>query len=405
MRRSVLLLGNHPPPFGGVPTHIEYLSTYLAANGWNVHVVSMTGPRSPPVERNGYTVHRPSRSERRTLLATAPLRAPGRLIRRTVASGALPAAAPRLFLGGLALAEWARALVQRHDIRLISAYHLFSAGLVGSWLSRDLGLPLATTIFGEIYQNPDMHRRRIREVRQIVSASRALLSCSDHCARSLSLLGLDTEVETVYYGIDTARFSPDLDAAPLRRRLNLPSDRPIVLYLARMNRIMGLEVLLEAMPKVLAEHPDAFFLLAGGEGELTARAREAVARWPEHVRVATDVPGDDLPLCYAAATAVVVPSINARACLGLAIAEALASGKPVVVSHVGGGPEIVQHDRTGVLVPPADPSALAAGVSSLLRDGARRERLAAAGRRLVLERFDKDATNRAMEARFLDLLR
>lgn len=405
MRRSVLLLGNHPPPFGGVPTHIEYLSTYLAATGWEVHVVSMTGPRAPPVQRNGYTVHRPSRGERRKVLAATPLRAPARLLRQAVGSGILPAAAPRLFLGGLALAEWARALVQRHDIRLISAYHLFSAGLVGSWLARDLGLPLATTIFGEIYENPEMHRRRIREVRQIVSASRALLSCSDHCARSLRLLGLETPVETVYYGIDTARFSPDRDAAPLRHRLSLPAGRPIVLYLARMNRLMGLEVLLEAIPKVIANHPDAFFLLAGGEGELTLRAREAVARWPQHVRVVTDVPADDLPLCYAAACAVAVPSINARACLGLAIAEALASGKPVVVSDVGGGPEIVQHDKTGILVPPADSTALANGVSSLLRDGARRERLAAAGRRLVLERFDKDATNRAMESRFLDLLR
>jgi glycosyltransferase involved in cell wall biosynthesis len=102
---------------------------------------------------------------------------------------------------------------------------------------------------------------------------------------------------------------------------------------------------------------------------------------------------------------VVVPSISARACLGLAIAEALASGKPVVASDVGGGPEIVQHDKTGVLVPPADSMALAAGVSSLLRDSARRERLAAAGRRRVLQHFDKDATNRTMEARFLDLLR
>jgi glycosyltransferase involved in cell wall biosynthesis len=322
-----------------------------------------------------------------------------------VTSGTFPAAAPRLFLGGLALAEWCRALIQRHDIRLISAYHLFSAGLVGSWLSRDLGLPLVTTIFGEIYENPEMHRRRIREVRQIAKESRALLSCSDHCAKSLRLLGLHDRVETVYYGIDTSRFSPTRDATPLRRRLNLPPDRPIVLYLARMNRIMGLEVLLEAIPQVVPEHPDAFFLLAGGEGELTARAREAVARWPQHMSVTTDVPGDDLPLCYAAASAVVVPSINARACLGLAIAEALASGKPVVVSDVGGGPEIVQHNRTGVLVPPGDSAALAAGLSSLLRDSARGERLAAAGRQLVLQRFDKDATNRAMEARFLELLR
>lgn len=405
MRRSVLLLGNHPPPFGGVPTHIEYLATHLAANGWEVHVVSMTGPRCPPVLRNGYTIHRPSRAERRAVLARAPLRAPGRFLRHAVAAGMGPARAPRLYLGSLALAEWAGTLVRRHDIRLISAYHLFSAGLVGSWLSREFGIPLATTIFGEIYQNPQMHRRHLPEVRRIVDQSRALLSCSRHCANSLRLLGLDVPVETVYYGIDTSRFSPDLDDAPLRQRLNIPPGRPVVLFLARMNRIMGLEVVLEAIPRVLADQPDTCFLLAGGEGELTARAREAEARWPGHVRVAADVPGESLPQCYAAATVVTVPSINSRACLGLAIAESLASGRPVVVSEVGGGPEIVRHDGTGLLVPPSDPVALAAGVTSLLRDPARRQRLADAGRALVLEHFDKDATNRSMEARFLDLLR
>jgi glycosyltransferase involved in cell wall biosynthesis len=405
MRRSVLLLGNHPPPFGGVPSHIEYLATHLASNGWEVHVVSMTGPRGIPVVQNGYTVHRPSRAERQALLARAPLRAPARLLRRTVQARRLAVEAPRLYLGSLALTEWARALMQRHDLRLISAYHLFSAGLVGSWLSQDLGLPLVTTIFGEIYENPELHRRRLHEVRQIVNQSRVLLSCSRHCAASLRLLGLDAPVETVYYGVDTARFSPERDGTPVRRRLGIPAGRPIVLYLARMNRLMGLDIVLEAIPLVLGSHPEAVFLLAGGRGELTERALEAQRRWPDHVRVAPDVSGEELPLYYAAASVVAVPSVNNRACLGLAIEEALSSGKPVVVSNIGGGPEIVTDQNAGVLVPPADPAALAAGVSRFLGDGPQRERVAASGRALVLERFDKDATNRAIEACFRDLLR
>ena len=405
MRRSVLLLGNHPPPYGGVPTHIEYLSTYLATRGWDVHVVSMTGPRAAPETRNGYTVHRPSRADRRAYLLQSPVRAPRRLIQRTAGHGLASIRTPRLYLGSFALAEWARGLVQRHDIRLISAYHLFSAGLVGSWLSQDLGLPLVTTIFGEIYENPELHRRHRSAVRHIVHQSRAVLSCSCHCANSLRLVDIETPVETVYYGIDTARFSPERDDSLLRRRLDIPAGRPVVLYLARMNQVMGLQVVLEALPRVIAEQPDAFFLLAGGSGELTGRAREMEQRWPGHVRVAPDVPADDLPLCYAAATVVAVPSINQRACLGLAIAEALASGKPVVATNVGGGPEIVRHEETGVLVPPSDPGALALALSALLRDAPKRERLARAGRALVLRDFDKDATNRAMEARFLDLLR
>ncbi|MFL5403225.1 MAG: glycosyltransferase family 4 protein [Gemmatimonadales bacterium] len=405
MRRSVLLLGNHPPPFGGVPTHVEYLATHLATNGWEVHVVSMTGPRGTPVFRNGYTVHRPSRSERQAALVQSLLGTPRRLLRRLTETRQMAAEAPWLYLGSLAFAEWARALVQRHNLGLVSAYHLFSAGLVGSWLSRDLGIPLATTIFGEIYENPQRYRRRLGEVRQIVEQSDILLSCSRHCAASLRLLGLEAAVETIYYGVDTARFSPERDSGSIRARLGIPADRPIVLYLGRMNRLMGMGVILQAIPAVLDRYPDAVFLLAGGRDELTAKAMEAQARWPANVRVTPDVSSEDLPLCYAAASVVTVPSINSRACLGLAIAEALASGKPVVVSNVGGGPEIVTDEAVGVLVPPGDAAALAAGVCRLLADRRQRERGSARGRELVLERFDKDQTNRTIESRFRDLLR
>lgn len=405
MRRSVLLLGNHPPPFGGVPTHIEYLATHLAANGWEVHVISMAGSRSPPVTRNGYTVHRPNRAERQTLLVQAPLRRPAVLLRRMAQADTLVLRAPRLFVGCLGLAEWARALVQRHDLRLISAYHLFSAGLVGSWLSQELELPLVTTIFGEIYEEPEMYRRRLNLVRRVVNQSSLVLSCSRHCAASLRTLGLNHPVETVYYGVDTTRFSPARDGTSLRTRLNIPLHRPVVLYLARMNRLMGLHVVLEAIPRVLAHHPDAMFLLAGNRGELTPRALEAQSRWPDNVRVAADVSGDELPLCYAAASVVTVPSVNSRACLGLAIEEALASGKPVVVSKVGGGPEIVSTEEIGVLVPPADPGALAGGIREMLSNEDRRKQAMVRGRDLVLQRFDKDSTNRTIEARFLELLR
>jgi glycosyltransferase involved in cell wall biosynthesis len=335
----------------------------------------------------------------------SPLHGAGVMLHRTARTGRLALQAPRFFLGSLGLAEWARSLVERADVRLISAYHLFSAGLVGSWLSQELGLPLVTTIFGEIYENPDLYRKRLDAVQQIVSQSKLLLSCSHHCAGSLRLLGLSHPVETVYYGVDTQRFSPQRDGARIRQRLSIPPDRPIVLYLARMNRLMGLHVVLAAIPEVVAAHPGVVFLIAGSNGELTSRAREAEARWPDHVRVVPDVPGEELPLFYAAAAVVTVPSINRRACLGLSIEEALASGKPVVVSNVGGGPEIVSHEGIGKLVPPADPAALAAGVSSFLSDRAGRDRVSTKGRDLVLERFDKDLTNRTIEARFLDLLR
>ena len=89
-------------------------------------------------------------------------------------------------------------------------------------------------------------------------------------------------------------------------------------------------------------------------------------RFPENVFVAPNLETEQLPLFQSAADIAVVPSINERACLGLSIAEAMASENPVIVSDVGGGPIIVEDGISGILFPPGDSLALAASIVSLL---------------------------------------
>ena len=78
-------------------------------------------------------------------------------------------------------------------------------------------------------------------------------------------------------------------------------------------------------------------------------------------------------------------------CLGGTI-EALLMERPTVASRVGGMPEAVRHEETGILVPPADPPALAAAIERLLADRGEAQRLARAGRALMLERFTRART-------------
>jgi glycosyltransferase involved in cell wall biosynthesis len=119
----------------------------------------------------------------------------------------------------------------------------------------------------------------------------------------------------------------------------------------------------------------------------------------------SDIPDERMPDLYSAATIVVVPSLNARACLGLAIAEGMAAGKPVVVSAVGGGPEVATDGETGVLVPPGDSAALAKAILRLIDDDEAIGRMGARGRADAEARFDKDLTNRAMERHFEEIAR
>jgi len=401
--RGILLFGNHPPPFGGVPTHLHYLSSYLAERGWRVHVLSMAGPRREP-DTHHYTVHRPPRRELHRALARDLLARPGTRLSQTWRRGRLMADSPRLFLGCLALSAFARDLVRRYDLEVIGAYHLLAAGLASAWVAEELGLPLVTTVFGEIHAEPDRYRRRRAEVEYILASSRRVLSPSQHCAASLRLLGLPS-AEVVYYGIDTSRFRPGLDGSGIRRRLSLAEGDFVVLFVARMVREMGLHVLLASIPEVVREARNVRFIIAGTSGELKDDAQSAASRYPGQVFVFPNVGPEELPHLYAAASIAVTPSINQRACLGLAVAEAMASGKPVIVSRVGGGPELVTEGETGLLVPPNDPAALAQAILGLARQPERLGRMSQLGRDRATRDFDARVTSRKMEEIFLEALR
>ncbi len=404
MRPGVLLFGNHPPPYGGVPTHVQDLAGHLAGRGWAVHVLAMEGPRREPELTGGYTIHRPGPRQRMaalTRLLSSDPRFPGR---QALRFPRFLASNPKMFLGCLSLAAVARELVRRHDLRLISAYHLFSAGLASAWAAESRRVPLVTTVFGEIYARPEFHRQRLREVRHVVESSRIMLSCSHHCARSFGLLGLTPAVQVVHYGVNTGVFAPGVDPALIRMRHGLTPDDHVVLYVARLVREMGLHVLLAALDQLLDGDPRIKVVVVGSSGELLQEAQAHAARHPGRVVVVPDVPQPELPHYYAAATVAVSPSLNERACLGLAVAEAMATARPVVVTDVGGGPELVKHEVNGLLVPPGDPAALAEAVLALTRDEERRRRMAASGLDVARRGFDRAVTNQRMEELFLEAM-
>src|SRR6185436_16944634 len=191
---------------------------------------------------------RPARSELHRTLARSVVARPATAWARVRQFSDFARESPRLFVGCLELSAFARDLVRRYDLQVISAYHLLAAGLASAWVAEELDLPLVTTVFGEIHAAPEQYRRRRPEIEYVLGRSRRILSVSRHCASSLQLLGLQP-AEVLYYGIDTSRFHPDVDGSKMRRRLGLSSDDFVVLFVARMVREMGLHVLLASIPE------------------------------------------------------------------------------------------------------------------------------------------------------------
>ena len=195
-------------------------------------------------------------------------------------------------------------------------------------------------------------------------------------------------IEVVWSGVDAHRMERAA-RKDLRGELGLPPGTPLVGDVAAFGWHKAQEVLVEAWPLLLAEVPGAHLVLIG-DGECRP-AVEALARrlGPSGSSVHFLGFRDDVPEVMGSLDLFVMPSILEGLCTSAL--DAQAAGVPVVASAGGGLVEAVADGRTGLLVPPRAPPALAAALARILRDRDLRERFSAAGRVHVRERFSVKA--------------
>ena len=185
------------------------------------------------------------------------------------------------------------------------------------------------------------------------------------------------EFRIIPCGIDLDRFHPVPSPGP-------PGPRnpagPTVLFVGRLDERKGIEILLRAFPAVTKSVPGVRLLVVGG-GPMEPQARRAVEELgiSAAVEFRGPVRPEDLPLTYASCDVYCAPSLGGET-LGIVLLEAMASGAPVIASRIPGYDETVRDGIDGVLVPPADPEALASALVSVLGSESRRRELVAAGR-------------------------
>ncbi len=193
-------------------------------------------------------------------------------------------------------------------------------------------------------------------------------------------------VVTVHDGIDVTR-AAETEAMDVRAEYWFPPHSLIVGNIAALVPHKGQKFLIDAAAIVVRELPEARFLVLG-EGEL----HDALEHQIRHLHI-----GQHVVLAGFRADALralkgldlfVMSSVTEG--LGSSLLDAMAAGRPVVATRAGGIPEVVVHGQTGLLVPPRDAPALARAIVELLRDPARRRRMAEAGLARVTARFTVD---------------
>jgi glycosyltransferase involved in cell wall biosynthesis len=209
------------------------------------------------------------------------------------------------------------------------------------------------------------------------------------------------DVAVIPSGVDLSEFAVECrDVSAEKLSVGLDPRKRSVGFVGWLLPIKGPVYLLNAMNAVWRDHPDADLVLVGkGELEEALRAQASFAGCSDRVKflgwredIARIMPLFDL---------FVLPSLNEG--MGRVLVEAMAAGRPIVASRVGGIPDLVRHGENGLLVPPRDDEALAAGISLLLSNRRLAARMGQRGRRMCQE-FGLSAMIAGLEELYRNIL-
>jgi len=284
-------------------------------------------------------------------------------------------------------------LVHTHGVR---------ANLLGRLAARQTRKPVVTTVHSLLERDyPGFVTRQVNYFTEWATRSLTsrFITVSKALKAKLVASGVpEDRVTVIYNGIDLEAFSQELEPGAARAELGLAPGVPLVGMVARLHPVKGHRYFIKAAKLVLEQRSDVRFVVAG-EGHLRAALEEMAAELGIRSQVIfTGFVADIRPL-MSALDLLVIPSLWEG--FGLTAVEAMALGVPVVSTEVGGLPEVVLHGETGLLVPPADPAALAKGILWMLEHPVAVADMSDRAKQIVQEKF----TSRVMARRTEELYR
>jgi glycosyltransferase involved in cell wall biosynthesis len=370
--KNILILGIYPPPYGGISTVITNMIPTLKKNQYNIHLFS-PGCEGESFAKKKLTVHKPSEKQ----LLSFQFLFSGSFIKfcLTLLKNGIPFFALRRMLK---ISSWIyflqKHILSRVEIDLICAFHLFDKGLSATILGKQNHIPIVIVNLGEIYVEKLFYKENISAVKYITNNADEFISVSKHCSDSYITLGLTPDVNIIYSGVDQNLYNLDVNSSKIKKKYGIDEHDFVVLFLGRMIYDMGLDYLLDTIPHIIRENTSIVFLICGARGELSDDVIQMSEKFVGRIHHEFNISFNELPAYYSSADLVVVPTRDDRACMGLAIKEAMFSGKPVIGNNVGGIPEAIVHDKTGLIIDTADSELFASAILGLEGDRSRLER-------------------------------
>lgn len=271
--------------------------------------------------------------------------------------------------------------------------HSSKAGIIGRFAARSAHVPVVVhTVHGQAFHPHEkwyrnalyilLERLAARRCDRIYAVARAMI---DQCVAAK--VAPREKYQVVYSGMDTARFGSARRDPALRERLGIPEGARTIVTIARLFPLKGYEFVLPAAERIVEKYPDTHFLVVGDgpmHDELAARIGKLGLS--DNFRFAGLVPPDEVGDYLAQGD--LLWHLSLREGLPRAVVQALACGIPAVAFALDGTPEVVLNGRTGFATAPESVDEVVSATSRLWDDPELRRAMGAAGRELVLERFD-----------------
>jgi len=364
----ILLLTTHLN-IGGISTYAVSLARALKANGHEVFVASGGGMLVPELTQSGVS------HINIDMLTKSEL-------------------SPKVFKAIFEITK----IAKRLHIDIVHSQTRITQ-VIGFFVSKSCRVPLVTTCHGFFNKNIG---------RALLPAwGDRVIAISDAVKENLiNYFGVDKgKVSMIYNGIDIKRFLKDFsedEKDRLKDRFGIKRDYSVIGMIARFTPDKGHDTLLYALFKMLKEKPNVQLVFAG-DGD----KREEIEKLSQRLGLSDNVVFIKPQLSTVNVLAIMdvfMFTPARREGLGLALLEAMASGKPVVATNVGGIASVVENNVNGFLVEPSKPELLAEPVLRLLKDKALHAKMAQAAREIVIRKFSIDGMTARTEGLYKNVM-
>lgn len=344
----LLLVGTYPPPFGGIATHFVSLVPGLKSMGAeNIAIVSFKDQESI-IEEKDFTLYNYN-VKKQTWRLLNPLDWPLFLI--TIFSLGKYGIGFRNVIIESVKAILVNKIAKKHSSNVASFYqsnlHFELIPLSKLWKKRRA---IVLTVFGEYYENTELLTRFNKLFCEILETPFYVTSSSRHCASSFKMINVKRDIEPVYYGVNLTEVTSMELRQSFRGSHNIAEGDTLILFMGRFSVEMGFDSVLSSVPALLQTNKSIKFLFAGQRAELSDQAEDLARQYPDNVFIIHNVPFNKQSEIFSASDLLLAPTFNQRACMGMAIKEAMAAGLAVIGSNGGGISEAIVDQETGFLI-------------------------------------------------------